>query len=108
MLVSTSKPRVSGRFDSCAKYFISCACPSCPSTKSFLVRLLISFPCLSRTLASMFTAFAFTEICPALGNGAWGAVVVCEGGAAWAGVWDGGAPWEVGGACGVGAVCWLH
>src|SRR5271163_2759850 len=97
MLVSTSNPMVSGRSDWWAKYFIVCACPSCSSTKSSLVRPGINLPCLSRTEASMVTTFTSTEI----GDDC-GAAGVLPGGATCG---AGGGVWEVAGACEVAEFC---
>ena len=54
-LVSIMMPSVSGWFDSAEKYLMVCGLPSSNTSKSSLVRLGISMPCLSFTLKNRLT-----------------------------------------------------
>src|SRR5262249_9005288 len=61
MLVSASRPSVSGRFVSRLKYLIVCGRVSSSSVKSSLVRLVTICPFLSRTVTGSVTTFTSTE-----------------------------------------------
>src|SRR6516162_3406219 len=63
-LVSTRIPSVSGWFDSAEKYFMVCCLPSSKTSKSFLVRLGMSRPCLSFTLKKRLTTLTWAlKVC---------------------------------------------
>src|SRR5579864_1289211 len=68
MLVSTSRPRVSGRFVSFEKYWMYTGCESSCSVKSFFERSGRILPCLSRTVASTLTTFMLTETVGVFGS----------------------------------------
>src|SRR6185369_8872327 len=61
MLVSTINPSVRGRSDSREKYRSVCGRPFSESEKSSLVRLRMSAPFLSTTVASRLTTFTSVE-----------------------------------------------